>query len=109
MLRKRINKNKTIFCDDTITAANILSSNTPEDVLRLGQSVKNFNEEAWKVDRYKIMVDILRQKFTQNDELRDILMKTGKRKLAESGSNKFVSYQSVNGLVKTSWVMHLWI
>ena len=49
-----------------------------------GRKVKNFNEEVWKQNREQIMFDGLLLKFQQNEEMRELLLSTGERRLGES-------------------------
>lgn len=98
---------KSMFFNDTDTADKILSSNKPEDALKLGRKVKDFNQVAWNVERNVIMKAILREKFTQNNDLKECLMDTGVNKLAESGINKYfavgIGFMNKNILSSTSW------
>ena len=52
----------------------------------LGQEVKGLNKEEWNHQKRDIMKDILISKFTQHPDLKDLLLKTGTKKLAEANA-----------------------
>ena len=62
------------------------SSLTPFTQKLLGQEVKRLNKEDWDIHKRDIMKDILISKFTQHPDLKDMLMKTGTKKLAEANA-----------------------
>jgi hypothetical protein len=69
---------------DNITARKIMLESDPVQQKRLGGKVKGFVKKEWdKVDR-KIMFDGALAKFSQNDDLRDILLATNNKTIAES-------------------------
>ncbi len=53
-------------------------------VKKLGRGVQNYDEAYWESRRYKIVLFGVRLKFTQNPELKDILMATGDSRMIES-------------------------
>lgn len=53
-------------------------------VKKLGRGVQNYDEAYWESRRYKIVLFGVRLKFTQNPDLKDILMDTGESKMIES-------------------------
>ena len=53
-------------------------------VKKLGRGVQNYDEAYWESRRYKIVLFGVRLKFTQNPDLKDILMATGESKMIES-------------------------
>lgn len=59
-------------------------TNKMSSIKKLGRSVKNFDEEAWEEEREKAMIDGLRLKFSQNKDLKDLLLNTETKKLAEA-------------------------
>ena len=52
----------------------------------LGQEVKGLNKEEWNHQKRHIMKDILISKFTQHPDLKDLLLKTGTKKLTEANA-----------------------
>ena len=53
-------------------------------VKKLGRGVQNYDEAYWESRRYKIVLFGVRLKFTQNPELKDILMATGDSRMIET-------------------------
>ena len=52
----------------------------------LGQRVRGLDEVAWEKNRLGYMKDILISKYTQHPDLKDALVGTGNRRLAEANS-----------------------
>lgn len=50
---------------------------------KLGRKVKNYDDNVWAKVRYQAMLDGLRYKFTQNEDLKAILLETGDAILVE--------------------------
>lgn len=53
-------------------------------VKKLGRQVANFNEEIWTQNREQIMRDGLLLKFSQNTELKELLISTGDKIIVEA-------------------------
>ena len=68
----------TEFKDDE-TLKKILKTKTAKAVKALGNKVKDFNEDTWKVRRDDVMKKAVRAKFVQHPELRKKLMDTGEK------------------------------
>lgn len=58
--------------------------NKMSKVKKLGRSVKGFDPVIWDNEREDAMLEGLRLKFNQNDELKDLLLSTGSKRLAEA-------------------------
>lgn len=75
---------KAVLFQDQESAKEILSINSSKRQKRIGQSVRNFDERKW--DKYKR--DIVFQgnyaKFSQNEELKQYLLSTRGKVLAEA-------------------------
>lgn len=71
-----------LFGDDEMMAV-ILKEHSPAKIKGLGRKIKNFNEELWKENRYNIVYVGNLAKFSQNQELKDMLLATGDAILAE--------------------------
>lgn len=75
---------KAELMGDSLILSKILSSESPSAVKRLGRQVRNFDNRLWDMHKFKIMVDGLTFKFSQNPHLNKILKDTGARRLAEA-------------------------
>lgn len=62
----------------------ILSTINPSEIKKLGRSVKNFNQEIWDLNKFNIMIDGLKLKFSQNIQLKTKLKDTNNKKLYEA-------------------------
>lgn len=62
----------------------ILSTINPAEIKKLGRSVKNFNQDIWNLNKFRIMKDGLKLKFSQNTELKIKLKDTNNKKLYEA-------------------------
>jgi ribA/ribD-fused uncharacterized protein len=71
-----------LFGDDE-ALAKILAAEHPMLVKKLGQTVRNFDEKAWKAHRFDIVVEGNRAKFS-DPELAGYLRGTGDRVLVEA-------------------------
>ena len=62
----------------------ILNEKSPSVIKKYGRQVKNFDENIWNQHKYKIMLDGLRLKFSQNPSIKRILLKTNTKNLYEA-------------------------
>jgi len=67
---------KTLLFGDEEIAARILKTTDPKKIKALGREVKDFTYEQWKKNREIIVYQNSVAKFTQNDHLREALLKT---------------------------------
>jgi hypothetical protein len=65
---------KAKLFDDPETAALILAADHPREHKALGRKVKRFDDKRWKQERETIVMAGNRAKFTQNAELRELLL-----------------------------------
>ena len=72
-----------LFGDDAI-ARQVLAAATPAEAKKLGRAVSNFDEQAWRQQRFEIVTRASVAKFSQNPELGDFLRGTGRRVLVEA-------------------------
>ena len=63
-----------MFKDDE-TAIKILRTNNPREQKRLGREVKNFDQKFWDEQKEELMFRILLEKFDQNKDFKDELLK----------------------------------
>ena len=69
---------------DSATYTEILKTNDPWKCKKLGRNVTPFDSERWDAVRYEIVKSGNRAKFEQNPELKEALLKTENRILAEA-------------------------
>jgi ribA/ribD-fused uncharacterized protein len=69
---------------DEESFAKVLASSSPSEAKKIGRSVQGFEEEVWLRNRFPLVVQANRLKFSQNPELGDFLAKTGDRILVEA-------------------------
>ena len=69
---------------ESISLANILATDRPEDAKELGRQIKPRNEELWQKERFGTICKGTQLKFSQNSVLRDALLQTGDATLVEA-------------------------
>lgn len=62
----------------------ILESSDPAFIKKLGRQVKNFDQKIWDQKKFQIMVNILKLKFSQNQQLKSLLLSTDMDILVEA-------------------------
>ncbi|MCL1913546.1 MAG: NADAR family protein [Eubacteriaceae bacterium] len=72
-----------IFGDEE-TKQEILEACEPKQMKSLGRKVRNFDLEIWEKTRHSIVLNGNYHKFAQNKAMRDILLGTGDKILAEA-------------------------
>jgi ribA/ribD-fused uncharacterized protein len=65
---------KAITFGDAMTASEILVEPDPKKVKALGRKVQNFDPAKWEELRYQIMLDANIAKFSQNEDLKQLLL-----------------------------------
>jgi ribA/ribD-fused uncharacterized protein len=75
---------KAITFNDTEIAYKILHEDSPKKQKQLGRLVKNFNPKKWDIIKYELVKNGLREKFNQNPELKEYLLKYKDYQLAEA-------------------------
>jgi len=74
-----------LFDSNNIQLLNeILTETDPAKIKKLGRKVKNYDETIWSKERYQIMKNGIKMKFTQNLILKNKLLSTGTKKLYEA-------------------------
>jgi ribA/ribD-fused uncharacterized protein len=63
---------------------NILNETKPMVIKKYGRQVNNFVLDVWNEKRYEIMVNALRLKFKQNQDIKDALKNTGNKEIYEA-------------------------
>ena len=69
---------------DTEIEKQILDSDNPRHQKKLGKQVTGFNDEQWSEERSNIVFRGSVAKFTQNEELKTLLLETGDRRMVEA-------------------------
>jgi ribA/ribD-fused uncharacterized protein len=75
---------KAMFFGDMNAAQLIYKETRPNVAKAIGRKVKGFDAEKWLTASYKIMVDVVYAKFSQNSNLKDVLLSTGDKTIVEA-------------------------
>jgi ribA/ribD-fused uncharacterized protein len=75
---------KALIFNDSESFKKILAANHPKTIKALGREVKNFDGKEWDRVKYKVVLNGNFYKFTQNKEMRGILISTGNKILVEA-------------------------
>jgi len=76
--------NKATFFQDYETAKKIMKSSNPKEQKSLGKKIKNFNPKEWDEVKKEIVIEGNYCKFSQNENLKKILLNTKDRILVEA-------------------------
>lgn len=76
-------KKAELFGDDEM-ANRIIQCSSPAEAKKLGREVKGYVDELWLSNRFQIVCEGNHHKFSQNNNLKDFLLKTGSRILVEA-------------------------
>ena len=77
-------RRKAIFFNDDNIAQKIMKTEDPKKHKSYGRKVKNFNEITWDQHKEQILYDGIYAKFSQNLVLKEKLLTTGDKILAEA-------------------------
>lgn len=66
---------KALYFDDKIIADSILQQRFPSSQKSLGRKVKNFDPDIWMVVCEQVMFEACFAKFSQNQDLKEIMLK----------------------------------
>jgi ribA/ribD-fused uncharacterized protein len=99
---------KALLFNDTQTAEKILQAISPKEQKVLGRKTQNFDENIWSLFREGIVYSGSYAKFTQNLELREILLATKGTTLVEASPYDKIwgiglSESDPRAKVKTEW------
>ena len=76
-------KKAKLFNDET-TYINIVKSKTPKEAKAYGRQVKNFDNDIWEENAFNIVVQGNFEKFSQNEQIKKILIDTYPHILVEA-------------------------
>ena len=83
--------NKSVENNDVATACAIRYTVNPPDIKARGSSVKVIDHDKWDNIQAGVIVNLVRAKFTQNDNLKKMLMDSKYKQLGETGRDPFFS------------------
>lgn len=83
--------NKADINNDTMTAREINFTASPREIKRIGSAITMKNRTQWNAVKGPLMLELVRAKYEQNEELKQLLIATGNRKLGETGKDSFFS------------------
>ena len=75
---------KALLFGDTDTHALIMAETDQKEIKKYGRLVSNFNKDDWDKNRFTIVLTASIAKFTQNADLKKILMDTELKTLVEA-------------------------
>lgn len=75
---------KARLFNDLETCDKIIAADSPSEAKRLGRTATPFADEIWKTKCFEIVVAGNVAKFSQNEDLRSILERTGDKVLVEA-------------------------
>ena len=76
---------KARYVDDSDSADKLMYTVDPAKAKKIGSKVIGLNGTNWETDKFAIMEDLVRMKFTQCDHMKAELLKTGSKTMVESG------------------------
>ena len=83
---------KAIVFSDYNTADKILATKDPKKAKSLGREVKGYDDKVWNEMRYKVMVDANKAKYSQNKDLKELILNP---EIADKG---FVEASPIDGV-----------
>ena len=75
---------KAVLFKDIDDAKLILKMKDPKEIKKMGRKIKNFNEKLWDKNKFDIIYHGNLEKFTQDNELKEQLLATENKILAEA-------------------------
>ena len=104
---------KSLFFGDSITANQILKSQTPIEAKRLSYNIADFNIPQWMKEGYALCEKGVREKFIQNTPLLEMLRNTGSLILTEASKDKTwgtgIPLCDIDALHTSKWKNNGWL
>ena len=102
-----IQSQKAALFDDDLSHAMIMKEENPYKMKKLGSKVKHFSLEMWRHHDKSLALKAVRAKFNQNSILKNILLSTGDKTLAESSMDYYwgsgIHLHDKDALDKSRW------
>ena len=102
---------KALLFNDGDVATQVLAATTPIQVKALGRQVKDFDDDVWKDNRYRIVKEGNILKFKQHSDLKEKLLATQGKMLVEASPRDRIwgiGYGAKNALAnKERWGLNL--
>jgi len=75
---------KALLFNDLEIYGKIFEAKTPQEFKNLGKLVKNYDSNTWNAHKDRIVIEGNIAKFSQNSDLKNFLLSTGDKILAEA-------------------------
>ena len=79
---------KAMTNDDLESARKISFTTNPREIKQLGSAVNVRNADNWNAVKGDLMLELVRAKYDQNYDLKQLSLDTGSRRLGETGKNR---------------------
>lgn len=76
--------NKAMLFNDPDSVVKIMAITNPKSIKMLGRKIVGFDPDIWNDNKFDIVIEGNRLKFTQNPELMKILLSTGDKTIVEA-------------------------
>ena len=104
---------KSLYFGDSITANQIIKSQTPIEAKRLSYNITNFNIQHWMKDGYVLCEKGVKEKFMQNKPLLEMLKNTGSLIIVEASKDKTwgtgIPLHDTEALCTSKWKNKGWL
>lgn len=75
---------KAALFTDAKTFFKIMTTTNPAEHQKLGRQIRHFDQAVWDAEKYNIVLEANRARFTQSKECRDLLISTAPKILVEA-------------------------
>lgn len=99
---------KAVLFGDKEMEEKILNETKPGNMKKFGRKVKNFDEDEWTKKCREIVFDGNMAKFSQNEHLKEALLKTGNKLIAEASPRDRRWGIGMGATNKDATKPHLW-
>ncbi|KAL8792749.1 MAG: hypothetical protein Q9195_004636 [Heterodermia aff. obscurata] len=81
---QRMMHQKALLFNDTVSARDILATQSPSEQKVLGRKIKGWDDKKWDQVKFEVVVQGTRLKFHEDETLRGHLLATAQRELVEA-------------------------